>query len=484
MKVETEKRTLSQQIKKYNFLALGGVLAVLLFYIIMNFYTIEQYGSAFYQYRHVSEFYAAIDNANASMKDYLYTDSLEAYQAYEDKVYQAELHVEKLSQSAMEENWRIKLLENMLDSYKKQVLVTKQVFDDNSNHYEQEYNNLLDTYELIKKTSDTYYEILTDEMEHQNIQFDRMKLYIVVLSIAFAIVSVLWLMYFTSTTTKSITKPLTTILKNIGLIKQGTYDLTKISNTNSEMHALCEAMDEMADAIQKDLRTTKEKAELEKRLLETENENLKKDELLAQSEVKMLQNQINPHFLFNTLNMTYKLALSENAPKCSEMIERTSALLRYGLDKQNKMSDLQSEIKAARNYIAIQEKRLGDRLHFEVFVDDDLPNISIPGMILQPVIENSLKHGLKDCEENGEIIVSLRYIDTDVFIQISDNGEGMDPERCEQMMLAGFHEDDQDHLGLYNVVKRLEMFYQDHVDISIESALGCGFSFNIKIKVV
>lgn len=483
MKPVVERKSLKQMIERYNTFGMIGVCGALLFYICLNFYITGEYGTAFYQYLHVSEFYEAIDNANGHLKDYLYTTSENSYFEYESEVENAQDHLDRLSNSDIDEIWRIQLLQNMLTSYREQAERTKDIFDHHNVSYEAEYSELLTDYELIKKTSDTYYEILTESMEQQNKQFDAMKVYVVLLSIVFAILLVLWLAYYTRTTTSSIAEPLTTILKNIGLIKQGSYDLTKISNTNSEMHALCEALDDMAEAVQNDIRITKEKAELEKKLLETENENLKKDELLAQSEVKMLQNQINPHFLFNTLNMTYKLALSEQAPKCSEMIERTSALLRYGLDKQNKMSDLQSEIKAVENYIAIQEKRLGERVNFELHVDQEVPNISIPGMILQPLVENSLKHGLKDCEEQGEIIISIRYMKPSVYIQISDNGEGMDPEACERMVLQGFHDKEEEHLGLYNVAKRLEMFYQNHVDISVDSSLGCGFSFIIKIEV-
>lgn len=484
MKSTNEKVSLRQQLSKYNRLALCILFASILFYIALLLYTAHQYGNAFYQYRYVSEFYESMDNANESMKEYLYGNAEESLKRYQKEIETAQMHIEELKQQNMQEGWRVVLLSNMLESYKQQVDLTTHVFEDNQIQYEQEYNQMLKSYELIKQTSNIYYDLLTDEMEIQNQNLDRMKLYLVLFSVLFAMMVVIWLVYYTRSTTQSITEPLVSILKNINLIKQGTYDLTKISNTNLEMHALCDAMEDMADAVQKELTITKEKAELEKRLLETENENLKKDELLAQSELKMLQNQINPHFLFNTLNMTYKLALSEHAYKCSEMIAQTSALLRYGLDKQNKMSDLQSEIKAVEHYIAIQEQRLGDRVRFEILLDHNLPNITIPGMIFQPIIENSLKHGLKDCEEHGEIILSIRYVEDQVWIQISDNGEGIEEERCEQMMLTGFHEERGDHLGLYNIVKRLEMFYQDHVDISIESALGCGFSFHIKIKVV
>lgn len=483
MKASTKMSSLKYQMIRFHIIGFCIVFLISMIYITLNLYTVNQYRSAFYQYRYVSEFYDTLNDANEQFKDYLFSDEIASYQKYNSKIIYAQQQLDKLDYNEYDNTWRIRLLQNMLDSYVEQVEATKQSFHNIGDDYEQNYTKLLDSYELIKSTSDTYYELLTNQMAYHFSHLDVIKDTVILLSIIFSIALLLWMVWFYRSTTKSILRPLTAILENIGKIKAGTYDLTKISNTNSEIHALCEELDEMAKVVQKDIETTKENAELEKNLLAMENENLKKDEQLAQSEVKMLQNQINPHFLFNTLNMTYRLALQENALKCSEMIERTCALLRYGLDKQNKMSDMVSEIAAVENYIAIQEKRLGDRVSFDLTVEENIPNIAVPGMILQPLIENSLKHGLKNCEENGEIIISIRYLAPYLYLQISDNGEGMDSEKCEQMLLQGFLDEREEHLGLYNVVRRLEAIYKNHVDISMESAVDCGFTFTIKIEV-
>lgn len=484
MKKITNNASFRKQIFQYNTIVIGAVFSALIFYIFLNFYTIDEYENAFNQYRHVNGFYESLDNATDYLKDYLYTDVNDSYASYEQEIRNTERHLKDLKDTTMEEKWKTQLLSNMLESYKEQVQKTKEVFNRNLPSYSEEYTKLLEQFDLIKKTSNIFYENMTHNMEIQTAQFQQLKLYTILFSIGFALILIVGLVYYTIATAKGISDPLTLILKNIALIKQGSYDLTKISNTNIEMHELCEALEEMAVNIQNQITMTKENADLEKKLLETENENLKKDELLVQSELKMLQNQINPHFLFNTLNMTYKLALAEHATKCSEMIEQISILLRYGLEKQNKMSDLKSEIQAVQNYVSIQEKRLGDRVRFEFFISDDLPNLTIPGMILQPLVENSLEHGLRDCESDGEVIITLRFDEPYVYIQISDNGKGMDSEKCETMLLNGFHDASGEHLGLYNVTKRLEMFYQDQVDISVDSAVDCGFSFTIKIKVV
>lgn len=497
MKTKNNKKSLRQWIIQYNKFVLIGFIVTLLFYIFMNSYTMRQLSDAFDRYENVSEFYTDLDSANAHLKDYLNSDHKQAYELFQTDVHKAEENLKTLSKSDMQNGWRITLLQRMLTTYMDQADATKSAFDTNSD-YEQEYTDLTRIYELTKNTSDTYYQVLTERMKYQNQRLQEMHYIIYTASIVFALLLIFWLLHFLSKATTNISEPLITMLSNIESIKQGPYDLTKISNTNQEMAALCEAMEEMADAIQNEIKTTKEKAELEKIILETENENLRKDELLAQSEinlaqsesklaqseVKMLQNQINPHFLFNTLNMIYHLALSEHAIKCSEMIEQTSALLRYGMDKQNKMSDLYSEIEAVKHYIAIQEKRLGDRVSFELQIDDPMINIIMPGMIIQPIIENSLKHGLHNCEGYGEIIITIQYHENTISIVISDNGVGMDSELCEQMMLNGFHDDTGEYLGMYNVVKRLEICYQERVNINIESETDCGFSFHIGIEVI
>lgn len=251
------------------------------------------------------------------------------------------------------------------------------------------------------------------------------------------------------------------------------------------MEELCLALNDMADQIQKNFDAERQKANLEKRLLAQENESLRKDELLIQSELQMLQNQINPHFLFNTLNMINRLVEIGETQTASDMILKTSQLLRYGLDMQNKISDLRKELEAIRAYIDIQKLRLGDRIDFIVHVEheDEINDIRIPGMILQPLVENSLKHGLSNVMQDGEVEIFITKEDQIITISVSDNGEGMSQDKLNEFIKNSYQKDDgKNHLGLYNVIKRLEMFYREHIEIQIESDIDCGFSFTARIN--
>lgn len=103
-------------------------------------------------------------------------------------------------------------------------------------------------------------------------------------------------------------------------------------------------------------------------------------------------------------------------------------------------------------------------------------------MILQPLVENAIKHGLKDCLEDGEIEISITGNEFSVFICVSDNGSGMDSRELEEFIINDYHKKEGNHLGLYNVVKRLQMYYQKNVNISINSDIDCGFEILIKIN--
>ena len=195
-------------------------------------------------------------------------------------------------------------------------------------------------------------------------------------------------------------------------------------------------------------------------------------------------NQINPHFLFNTLNMIYKMAYQEGAMQTSELMEKTSQLLRYGLDSANKISDLHKELKAIENYNYIQEKRYGGRIHFLIEQEEDVENIAMPSMILQPLVENAVTHGLKDVTEDGEVSIEVGSYQDEVIISIADNGVGISPQKLEKLILNDFQvdEDERSHLGLYNVTKRLKAFFHDRVKIIVDSDIDCGFEITIRIR--
>lgn len=479
---DKSKISFKNSILKLNFSIICIMAVFMGMYYILSHNTTIKYNNAIQLYDDINGFYDYVAQANFSFKSYLYTESLEDIDKYNRCIAIAQDKLKNVKDNIDDMYcWRIDLLNNMLESYQDAVKEAKNI---GGLDYQVKYNELLNQYSLIEKTSTTYYEYLTEDIKNQREEIHNYEKILFIVLAIIMIAGIIWLILFSILTVRSITQPLYQILDNIKLIKKGEYDLSSISNTSIEMESLCFALEDMAQHVQRNILNEKEKAALKHQLLEKENENLKKDELLALSELKLLQNQINPHFLFNTLNMIYKTAYKENAMDTSAMVDKTSMLLRYALDKANRTSDLYSEIESIKNYIYIQEKRFHQRIKFILNVEENLPNIQIPGMLIQPLVENSVKHGMKDVIKDGEVLVNIQHIDDCVVISVSDNGRGLETEVLEKGILSDFQMDkSKNNLGLYNVIQRIKMFYGNAAQISFNSYPGCGFEVIIEIKV-
>src|SRR5690625_180034 len=202
------------------------------------------------------------------------------------------------------------------------------------------------------------------------------------------------------------------------------------------------------------------------------------DQLLKEMELKHLQNQINPHFLFNTLNTVSKMAYLEDAQSTSALVDSIATLLRHSLGEINKSVRLSEEVEVVREYFRIQKTRFSERVQFDVRIKEACLAIEVPKLTLQPLIENAFIHGIEEREEGGTISLVIDESEEHVFVDIHDNGEGMTEEKIASLLL--FREKKADHvghstgIGLANVIRRLQLFYQqDHV-VEIESEVGKG----------
>ena len=184
--------------------------------------------------------------------------------------------------------------------------------------------------------------------------------------------------------------------------------------------------------------------------------------------------------------MISKKAYIEGAYSTNELIDVTAELLRYSLDNLSKTSDLQGEIECTENYIYIQQRRLGSRVKITLAVDPNLPNIAIPGMIVQPIIENSIMHGLKDSICDGKINVAFYSKNGSIYIMVEDNGRGMSEKELEDcsIRLEQTKHYEKNHIGLFNIKRRLEMLYGDRFKIDIESSFDCGTIIILSILTI
>lgn len=198
------------------------------------------------------------------------------------------------------------------------------------------------------------------------------------------------------------------------------------------------------------------------KLHEEEVRRLEMEKRLEAMKVEALKNQINPHFLFNTLNVIAGMAMLENAETTEKMIKSLSGLFRYNLQNSEMEATLTQELKVVHDYMYIQQMRFGDRVKCHVDCRVDEKYVRIPRFTFQPLVENAIIHGLSPKEEGGEIYIRIQEVCGKLIITICDTGVGMDAKTLKNLK-EGLKRDEYSHsnIGLCNVWNRLKLTYPD-----------------------
>lgn len=220
--------------------------------------------------------------------------------------------------------------------------------------------------------------------------------------------------------------------------------------------------------------------------------NVHKAELMKkEADYLVLQAQIKPHFLYNTLESIRMLAEINDDQEVVDATFTFGKLLRYTLTSRDNETVLQHELTNVQHYLDMHKLRLLDRLHYSIEVLTSIDNISCPRFILQPLVENCIHHGVSRSRNIGRIdIVVTREEEEALIIVITDNGPGIPPERLEVIRGVLNSELDRQVLqkensgqGLYNVSERIRIFYGEHSSLRVESQVGEGTKFTLKLKV-
>lgn len=282
--------------------------------------------------------------------------------------------------------------------------------------------------------------------------------------------------------TIAITRPLTKLTESAERVASGDFDVEPLTmKTNDEIEILSEAFNEMLSNIRTHIDDLTLQSELENNLKEQLMQNLAMKNLLKEAELKRLQAQINPHFLYNTLNAASQLAMIEGADHTSELIQKIAMYFRYMLRKLGSNVTIREEIENVETYMYILKTRFGERISYDSQIEEGLLDCLIPSTILQPVVENAYLHGLEGYEGNGYIHLNLTREGSKIRIEVIDNGIGMDRETLDRILTFSENESSDANtssgIGMQNVVERLKHFSaesrQEEV-IAIDSRLGAG----------
>lgn len=253
---------------------------------------------------------------------------------------------------------------------------------------------------------------------------------------------------------------------------------------NREMLRLVDAFNHMKNATHRLVTTLKEHNKTLELLRQTEARMLESQRLAEQAKLSSLRSQINPHFLFNTLNTIRRVAQLEKAPKTEQLILSLAKIFRHSLRSKDGPVPLEDEIAATQQYYLIQNTRFGERveLHWAIDPACEPESLLVPPMILQPLVENAIRHGLEPKPEGGCIEISVAQQGEMLCLSVADNGCGMNEETL-RYVRAGEKPPAAEHgIGLSNVYKRLHIL-DERNQMLIESTPGRGTRITMRLPV-
>lgn len=276
---------------------------------------------------------------------------------------------------------------------------------------------------------------------------------------------------------KKITKPLGQLSESFGHLKQGQYPPPLTVTSRDEIGQLINGYNHVVKSLQ----------QLTENLVAQQAEKQKYEVAAIKTRLDLLQSQIQPHFIHNTLNGLNCMAMEAGNTELSQTITSFNALLRASISTESDFYTVESEIACIRHYMRIQSMRYGDReVQCQMDVDEEAKAALLPRLVLQPLVENSLYHGILPCDDRaGLILVTCKTDGTTLFVSIRDNGVGINPEKLEKIQTGeGVSPSGYNHIGIKNVKERLQLLYQQdcHFQISSQANTGTTISFQVPYR--
>lgn len=266
---------------------------------------------------------------------------------------------------------------------------------------------------------------------------------------------------------RNITRPLQQLRDSMARVQEGDFGAAEVEVTSrNEVGSLTRSFNVMTSRIQ-----------------ELMKQNIYEQQQKRKSELKALQSQINPHFLYNTLDSIIWMAEGKKNEEVVVMTASLARLLRQSISNEEEQVPIGQEVEYARSYLTIQKMRYKDKLEFQIQVDAQIMGVPIIKLVLQPLIENAIYHGLKYKEGKGLLIVRGYREGENAVLQIKDNGAGMDEQTLSHIFEKHKVNYRSNGVGVYNVQKRLQLYYGMDYGITYSSKQGEGTTASIVIPM-
>ena len=278
---------------------------------------------------------------------------------------------------------------------------------------------------------------------------------------------VLIIYFLSKRLSKSITRPVTELIDMTEKFAGGDFEVSYHPESHDEMETLAESFNNMVREIDTLVES-----------IHIEQENAK------DAELRLLQEQINPHFLYNTLDAIMWMTEAGENRQAIQMIQELSNFFRISLSKGRSEISVMNEREHVKSYLEIQRYRYQDILDYDLDFDEEILNYRIQKLTLQPIVENALYHGIKNKRAKGIIKVTGRKEGDDIVFEVSDDGIGMKPEELDHLnaVIKGIAEQDKTSgFGMANVEKRLHMQYGEKYGLKVSSVYGEGTTVTVRI---
>jgi two-component system sensor histidine kinase YesM len=376
-------------------------------------------------------------------------------------------------------------LNNMFDYYKVESskLINRALYSQqlNSTNYDK-LTKLKTLFTYINKHSQllvvSYLNYSNSEHETTMINYKKIETNIYASLILMILVSFFFAMMISRDLNSTIGK----LQKYAGFLSDSKWEIPDLEDQKyNELNSLAKAFDKMKHSIRDFIEELNEKAVIENNYHIEKLKSTEKDKLIKEAKLSALQSQMDPHFLFNTLNTISRMAMFEYADETVKLIDATSKILRYNLDCKDKMVRLKEEMRMTEAYIIIQETRFQDQMSFSFDIDKNLYDVKVPPMLIQPIVENAIIHGLREKDKGGIISITIKEQNNFIYISIRDNGIGMDIGRVNNLLSEVKNE--STGLGVFNVKKRLELYFDRNDLFEIKSQRGKGTEVIIFIPI-
>ena len=375
------------------------------------------------------------------------------------------LHRLDTTTTQRDNRWRIRSMLNMCDNLQGYMLeiAETELYDDRMELLDRNIRGETGLTVLIETYMHDYIDDEVRNLARLQGEISSQGMVVITITIIGVFLLVVVILMYSVRFTRRITVPIGALAQKAQKLGEGDFAVEPIETKSAEIQMLDKGFDEMVRRIN---------VLMEKQI---ENQNV-----LHRTELELLQAQINPHFLYNTLDSIVILAERHRDEEVIRMVTSLSVFFRNSLSKGKDIITLRAEREQVTSYLAIQQIRYSDILSYDIHIPDELLHYMVPKLVLQPLVENAIYHGTKNKRGVGRITITGESHGEDILLRVKDDGAGMDEEQL-NILQAGVYEDRHTGLGLVNVHKRIRLYCGEGYGLTFESELGKGTTVSVRI---